>query len=352
MLCVLPETSTDEVAPEATAPEVSDLDDLKTAGESCHLQGDHGCVIDNLGRAYRAMERAEQVDALGLKYVRWMSESCEQWLQQWKTARAERQSGLDPYEARLRECKSILENQISEIEVQRPPKGEHHKKQRQAIRREVKWSNEHLPPLAREIGDELDQVDEIPQEPTPPTTIGPKVPPTKFPQGGRTTTPPGLGTSPITRPTREQVLKDTRLRYVLDVIVVAGGSLAVLSGVSLMANGAAWTSCRRKYTEMAGYARTRCAQVLGLAEATDLGSVFVRETYSSAQYDVASEEASKNSARNWILGSLVVGAAATVITLGALDLEKVLKIRKKYSIAASWSPASPHAGALSFTARF
>lgn len=351
MLCVLPETSTDEVAPEATATEVSDLDDLKTAGESCHLQGDHGCVIDNLGRAYWAMERTEQVDALGLKYVRWMSESCEQWLQQWQTARAEQQPGLDPYEARLRECKSILENQISEIEVQSPPRGEHHKKQRQAIRREVKWSKEHLAVLAREIGDELDQVDEIPQAPTSsPTTIGTTVPPPYDPPG-TTITPDLPGPRPPGLP-REQVLKDTRLRYVLDVIVVAGGSLAVLSGVSLMANGAAWTSCRRKYTEIDGYARTRCAQVLGLAEATDLGSVFVRERYYSLNFNVATEEASKNSARNWILGSLVVGAAATVITLGALDLKKVLKIRKKYSLAASWSPASPNAGALSFTARF
>lgn len=349
MLCVLPDPSSEEVTPEATATEVSDLADLKTAGESCHLQGDHGCVIDNLGRAYWAMDRAERVDALGLKYVRWMSQSCDQWLQQWKSARAEQQAGIEQYEARLRECKSILVNQISEIEVQRPPRGEHHKKQRQAIRREVKWSNEHLPSLAREIGGELDQVDEIPQAPTTPITIDPIVSPTPIPPDKVTRHPPGPRPS---GPNREQVLRDTRLRYVLDVIVVAGGSLAVLSGVSLMANGAAWTSCRRKYTEMDGYARTRCAQVLGLAEATDLGSVFVREKYYSLNFNVATEEASKNSARNWILGSLVVGAAAAVITLGALDLKKVLHIRKKYSLAASWSPASPNAGALSFTARF
>lgn len=348
MLCVLPEPSSEEVTSRATEMELSDLDHLKTVGESCRLQGDHGCVIDNLGGAYWAMERAEQVDALGLKYVRWVSESCDQWLQGWKAARAEQQAGIGQYEDRLRECKTILENQISEIEVQRPPKGEHHKKQRQAIRREVEWSNEHLPSLAREIEDELDQVDELPRAPSSPTTIGPTAPPPRV-SPGTATTPPKPRPS---GPTHEQVLEDTRIRYAVDVIVVAGGSLAVLSGVSLMANGAAWTSCRKKYTEQDGYARTRCAQVLGLAEATDLGSVFVREKYSSRDYDVASEEASKNSARNWILGALVIGAATTIITLGALDLEKVLKIRKKYSLAASWSPASPHAGALSFTARF
>lgn len=351
MLCVLSDPSAEAAAPETALP-AAELTELKIAGESCHLQEDHGCVIDNLGRAYWAMDRTEQVDALGLRYVHWLGESCEQWLQQWKAARAEQQSGPDPYEARLRECKSILENQISEIEVQRPPKGEHHKKQRQAIRREVKWSNEHLPSLALEIGDELDQVDEIPQAPISPTTTGPIVTPIEL-QPGRVDTPPPGTRSPLTGPTHEQVSKDTRLRYVLDVIVVAGGSLAVLSGVSLMANGAAWTSCRRKYaTKKDGTASNRCLDLLGLAEATDLGAVFAGEDYHEDDFRDAGTAARTNSVKNWILGSLVVGAATAVVTLGALDLKKVLKIRKKYSLAASWSPASPNAGALSFTARF
>lgn len=356
MLCMRQDPSTEEALPAATA---LDLANLKTVGESCHLHGDHGCVIDNLGGAYWAMGRAEQVDALGLKYVRWVSESCDQWLERAKTARTTQQAGPEQYRSRLQECSSILQNQISEIEVQRPPKGEHHKQQRQAIRREVKWSNEHLPVLARKLRDELDQIDELPLAPTPPTKIEPKpVPPPRVeldPKGfkGRAT-PPKLRP---TGPTQDQAFRDTRIRYAVDVIVVVGGGLAVLSGASLMVNGAAWTSCSRKYDDAThedsnGKASTRCAQLLGLAEATDLSSVFGVDEYTPNDFEVASDVARKNSTRNWVLGALVIGAAAGVITVGAIDLEKVLDIRKKYSLTASWSPASPHAGALSFMARF
>jgi len=331
-----------------TAPKLADL---KTTGESCHTDRDHGCVIDNLGEVYWAMERSQQVDELGLKYVRWLSESCDQWLEE---ARDTQQAELSQYEARLRECKSILVNQISEIEIQRPPKGKHHKKQRQAIRREVKWSNERLPILARKITGELDQVDDSPQAPTP-STMADFIPPR--PDVGPTTAGPISLDAPLPKPRssgldRDQVLRNTRLRYAMDIIVVAGGGLAVLSGASLMVNGAAWTSCSRKYRDADGTASTRCAQLLGLAEATDLGSVFAGEKYTQKDFDVASDDARKSSTRNWVLGALVIGAAGAVITVGALDLEKVLDIRKKYSLAASWSPASPHSGALSFTARF
>lgn len=334
------------------------LASLTAEGQRCKEGGDHDCVIDRYASAYLLLDHEDRTERLGIRYVDLMIDSCDALATQ---------ADIAQYRSRFEVFGSIIDLQISEIDNRHviEPTRMHGKEARRHRRQEeqILEQRSRLEESKLRLDELRPRLDtEGSRETTPQPTIvvqpgprGPKEP-------GRTTPlspKPDRGTQ---RPREPGVPLDPATRRVIfGTIGIAGGSIATLSGISLMINGFAWTKCKRRSEDDS--LTTEC---LALAGARDGISIF--PTRKPEGRVVGSDAASKQSVYNWVSGSLVTAVGIAAVSWSAVVVkrardegrehggerghERARARRESIALAPSWSRLSPRQGGLSIVGRF
>lgn len=326
------------------------LASLEQRGRSCHADGDHACVINALASAYNLLEHSDRVGRLGPRYVDLMSDSCSALSMRADNARHRSQFEI---------FRDIIDLHISEIDNQHAPKmakatrkhGPRTRTERQDDRRhkahqqQLQEQKERLQEQDRRLGDLVDQLDTRAAGP------GPTTPDSEDTVLEDTTPEDPAPEDPDPELLRTQVMEETKRPIILGTLGIVGGSLAFLSGASLMVDGAAWTMCSGKYRRADGVPSDRCFDLAGARDGLSPFTGF-DITAKPEDFEGSRGRARRLSARSWVLGSVTTAAGIGAVAWGAVAVKRARERRRSISLAVSWSPRSPREGGLSVGGRF
>jgi len=358
-----PSSSPPAPTPMSASEYAERLASLTTEGQRCKDKGDHDCVIDRYASAYHLLDHEDRTGRLGIRYVDLMVGSCDVLAKQADAAQ---------YRSRFEVFESIIDLQISEIDSRhvieptrkRGKKARKHRQREERIQEQrirLEESKQRLEELLHRLAAE--ESEETSPPPTIVVTPGPEVPGVTKPLP-TTEVDPEPDPTHLEQPKQGELEDDSRRvntrRLVLGTVGIAGGSLATLSGISLMINGAAWNSCNRNGDDTTS---TECSGLVGASR-----GIFPIAGEKPDEHDVSPENARKNSVFYWVSGSLVTAVGITAVTLGAIAVkrardenreqererkrDRARARRESIALAPSWSPFSPRQGGLSITGRF
>lgn len=356
----VPSSSLPVSTPASASVRAERLAALTTEGQRCKDEGDHDCVVDRYASAYQLLDHEDRTGRLGPRYVDLMIYSCDELA---------KRSDVAQYRSRFEVFESIIDLQISEIDShiatestkKRGRKARRHRQKDERLqeqRARLEESKHRLEGLLHRLAAEASE------QPSPPPAIV-MVP---APEGAEslltTSVPPearpGLSEQPEQGELEAGANRRNTRRLILGGVGIAGGSLATLSGISLMINGAAWNSCNRKNDDTTS---DECSGLVGASR-----GIFPILGPKPDEEEVPPHIAKKNSVFHWVSGSLVTAIGITAISLGAWAVkqardedrgrererrrDRARARRESIALAPSWSPFSPHQGGLSITGRF